>query len=248
MIYASLWLVLGMFALGGVGLWVASIKVAPTERRDRLIKFVSYVFIVYTVIFAAMLGWLILATVMLVVLALGVGELGRALKASRPNTGIFEIGIWAGYLLLGAALLLFARYATAEESVLIYVVVITMDGFSQVSGQLFGRRQIARRVSPAKTAEGIAGGVIMATGASVYLGGLAGLSLMQSMILGGGVMIAAFAGDLAASWVKRRSGLKDFGTVLPGHGGILDRFDSLLVAGPMSILLLRLFNLRNWPV
>ena len=59
MIYAALWLVLGMFALGGVGLWVASIKVAPTERRDRLIKFVSYVFVVYTVIFAAVLGWLI---------------------------------------------------------------------------------------------------------------------------------------------------------------------------------------------
>ena len=75
---------------------------------------------------------------------------------------------------------------------------------------------------------------------------MAGLTLMQSTILGGGAIVAAYAGDLAASWVKRRSGLKDFGTMLPGHGGVLDRFDSLLVAGPMSILLLRLFNLRNW--
>jgi phosphatidate cytidylyltransferase len=248
MIHAALWLILGMFALGGIGLWSASVRVTPAERRSRLIKFLSYVFIVYTVVFAAMLSWLLLAAVMLLILAAGVAELRRALQASRPHIGIFGPGIWTAYFFLGAALLLFARYATAEEAVLVYVVVITMDGFSQVSGQLFGRHQIASRVSPGKTLEGLAGGVLMATAASIFLGGLAGLTLAQSAFLGGGVIGAAYAGDLAASWVKRRSGLKDFGTLLPGHGGILDRFDSLLLAGPMSILLLRLLNLRSWPV
>lgn len=247
MIHAALWLILGMFALGGVGLGVASIKVTPKERRSRLIKFVSYVFIVYAVVCAAMLSSLLLAAVMLLILAVGAIELGRALQASRPHAGIFEPCIWTAYLLLSAALLLFARYATSEEAVLVYVVVITMDGFSQVSGQLFGRHQIARRLSPGKTLEGLAGGVLMATAACFYLGGLAGLTLAQSAILGSGVLGAAYAGDLAASWVKRRTGLKDFGTILPGHGGILDRFDSLLLAGPTSILLLRLLKLRSWP-
>ena len=229
-----------MFALGAVGLAVASIKVTPAERRIRFIKFVSYVFIVYAVVFAALLSSLLLLGVMFLILAIGAAELRRASQASPL--------IWAAYIFLGAALLLFARYATSEEAVLVYVVVVTFDGFSQVGGQLFGRHQIARRVSPGKTLEGLAGGVLMATAACVYLGRLAGLTLAQAAILAGAVLGAAYAGDLAASWVKRRSGLKDFGTILPGHGGILDRFDSLLLAGPMSILLLRLLQLRSWPV
>jgi phosphatidate cytidylyltransferase len=240
MIHAALWLLLGMFALGALGLTAASIKVPSAERRRRLIKFVSYVFIVYAVVFAAQLSWLLLVAVMLLILALGLTELRRASQASPL--------IWIAYLALGAALLLFARYATSEEAVLVYVVVVTFDGFSQVSGQLFGRHQIAPRVSPGKTLEGLAGGVLMAAAACLYLGRLAGLTLAQSAILGSAVLGAAYAGDLAASWVKRRSGLKDFGTLLPGHGGILDRFDSLLLAGPMSILLLRLLQLRSWPV
>ena len=245
MIHAALWLLLGMFALGGVGLSAASIRVTPAERRSRLIKFVSYIFIVYAVVFAAMLSSLLLVAVMLLILAVGATELGRALQASRP---ISQRRIWTAYLFLGAALLLFARYATSEEAVLVYLVVVTFDGFGQVSGQLFGRHQIAPRVSPGKTLEGLAGGVLMATAACIYLGRLAGLTLVQSAILGGAALCAAYAGDLAASWVKRRSGLKDFGSILPGHGGILDRFDSLLLAGPMSILLLRLLKLRSWPV
>ncbi len=129
-----------------------------------------------------------------------------------------------------------------------YVVVVTFDGFSQVSGQLFGRHQIAPRVSPGKTLEGLAGGVPDGY-RRLHLSRTSGPAAQaQSVILAGAVLCSAYAGDLAASWVKRRSGLKDFGTILPGHGGFLDRFDSLLFAGPMSILLLRLLKLRSWSV
>ena len=126
----------------------------------------------------------------------------------------------------------------------VYLVVAFFDGFSQVSGQLFGRHRITPRISPAKTVEGSVGGLIAAILAGVALRGLPDISVMRALILCGEIVFGAFAGDLAASWVKRKSGVKDFGGLLPGHGGVLDRFDSLLFAGPV-VLAIRVM-IRHW--
>lgn len=68
---------------------------------------------------------------------------------------------------------------------------------------------------------------------------MTGLSMGAAAVAWGGLVPAAFVGDLAASWIKRKSGIKDFSQLLPGHGGILDRFDSLMLAAPVAIILLR---------
>jgi len=120
----------------------------------------------------------------------------------------------------------------------VYLVVATFDGFSQVAGNLFGRHLLARKISPSKTVEGTLGGLVLAAAVAVLLHPLVSLSAAQSLAAGGWIVAAGFSGDLLASWVKRMSGVKDFGRILPGHGGVLDRFDSLLFAGPAALLFL----------
>jgi phosphatidate cytidylyltransferase len=75
------------------------------------------------------------------------------------------------------------------------------------------------------------GGGIVALASSILLSSLYGGTLLMSVLLAVGIVVFAFAGDLAASFYKRKFNEKDFGTIIPGHGGFLDRFDSLIAGG-----------------
>jgi phosphatidate cytidylyltransferase len=95
-------------------------------------------------------------------------------------------------------------------------------------GSIAGRRKIAPRISPGKTWEGTLGGVAAAALVVLGISALFGLGRSDAAIAAVTIGPVAFAGDLLESWVKRRAGVKDSGTILPGHGGVLDRIDSLL--------------------
>jgi phosphatidate cytidylyltransferase len=95
-------------------------------------------------------------------------------------------------------------------------------------GSVAGRRKIVPRISPGKTWEGTLGGFGAAALAVLGIAALFGLGRADAAIAAVTIGPAAFAGDLLESWVKRRAGVKDSGTILPGHGGMLDRIDSLL--------------------
>jgi phosphatidate cytidylyltransferase len=120
----------------------------------------------------------------------------------------------------------------------LYVVVAVYDGFSQVTGQWFGRWPLAPRISPGKTVEGVWGGLTAAYVVAMSLGGPMAAGFIVRVALGVGTALACLAGDLAASWVKRASGIKDYSRFLPGHGGVLDRFDSFLAAAALVGLFL----------
>ncbi|HEV2113021.1 MAG TPA: phosphatidate cytidylyltransferase, partial [Terriglobales bacterium] len=119
---------------------------------------------------------------------------------------------------------------SAERAIFLWLVVCAFDGFSQVSGQLLGRHRLAPAISPGKTIEGSAGGLLFAMGMALVLRPVTGLSVLQSLVACCFVVSVALTGDLLASLIKRRSNIKDFSNLLPGHGGILDRFDSFLFA------------------
>ena len=126
------------------------------------------------------------------------------------------------------------------------LAIIATDVGGYVFGSLWGRRLLVPRISPKKTLEGLLGGLALAlvvVGATMALLPLwtdFRLDLPHLLVFGLAVPLAALAGDLFESLVKRWAGVKDTGVFLPGHGGVLDRIDSTLIAVPATYLLVNL--------
>lgn len=129
----------------------------------------------------------------------------------------------------------------------VLVWVWAADTGAYFSGRAFGRHKLAPSVSPGKTVEGLAGGVVLALliVAAVFAGGWLSpeVVLPSLMIVAMLTVLASVLGDLFESMVKRQRGIKDSGTVLPGHGGMLDRIDSVTAALPVLIAGLNWFGL-----
>ena len=117
-----------------------------------------------------------------------------------------------------------------------FILVWTNDTFAYLSGRAFGKTKLFERISPKKTWEGTVGGVILTIGVSYLLSMYTDASdAVYWMVAGAIVSICAILGDLLESLFKRSLDVKDSGTILPGHGGILDRFDAMLFAAPFFV-------------
>jgi len=158
----------------------------------------------------------------------------------RPRNPLV-LGVTGGVVLLPTWLALARMQATPTQLLLVLGIVWIADTAAYVIGRRMGRRALARRISPGKTWEGVIGAV---AAVAVYYGLLwfifgAEMSLQEAVI--GVAMFAAVTalsveGDLFESWMKRQAGFKDSGTLLPGHGGILDRIDGLTASLPIAAL------------
>ena len=160
--------------------------------------------------------------------------------------GLFEIARLAGWrplhtaggaLYLGIGLAgLAALWAGAHRWLLAAILATwAADTVAYLVGSLVGRHKVAPRISPGKSWEGSLAGF---AAAAAVVGLLVGDAGMPAIVVGLGLGPVALAGDLFESWLKRRAGAKDSGALLPGHGGILDRIDSLLFVGPFVVLVL----------
>jgi phosphatidate cytidylyltransferase len=115
---------------------------------------------------------------------------------------------------------------------MLLLLVWGYDTGAYLTGRWLGRRRLIDHVSPSKTLEGLVGGLLTATIAAGIGGWLVGLPAWHALVLGPFIGLAAQAGDLAESLLKRAANRKESGFLIPGHGGMLDRIDSFLFAGP----------------
>lgn len=132
------------------------------------------------------------------------------------------------------ASLLGALGAERAWILLLVLVVWAFDTFAYFAGRRFGRNGFMRHISPSKTMEGVAGGAIAAAVVGALLVAAVGRPWIAGIGFGLLVGAAAQAGDLAESMLKRAAGAKESGTLIPGHGGMLDRVDSFLFAAPVA--------------
>jgi len=126
-------------------------------------------------------------------------------------------------------------FAAGGRGLLLFIVFITEmnDVFQFTWGKMFGRLKIMPKVSPNKTWEGLIGGVITTTVVGYFLRFLTPFSGMEAILICLSVSIVGFIGDVVVSAIKRDIGAKDTGNTIPGHGGILDRIDSLAMTAPV---------------
>jgi phosphatidate cytidylyltransferase len=136
----------------------------------------------------------------------------------------------SGYRLPNALLLLY-----------LMIVVQISDVFQYVFGKLFGRTRLSPAISPSKTVEGLVGGGLTAVLIGAALSGIAPFSPLQAAAMSAVIVIGGFFGGFVLSAIKRDLGVKDWGRMIEGHGGILDRMDSVSFASPLFFHLTRYY-------
>jgi phosphatidate cytidylyltransferase len=200
------------------------------------------------------LGWW-LAIIFLLVLP--IGEILLSKEFSLKNMGYSALGLIYITLSLGLLIHLCLNYDSIRFTpaatgtgpgwlipLLLIIFIWINDTMAYIVGSLIGRTPFAPTISPKKTIEGTVGGMILAVAAAGVYGyywGQQWLSLQHWLALAAIAAVFGTIGDLLESKLKRMAGVKDSGKIMPGHGGFMDRFDSLLLAAPFAWLYVHLF-------
>jgi len=167
-----------------------------------------------------------------------------ALIGTRTDLGRRLIGIGGGLVYLPVCLVCMLWLSHTDSSgfyvVFLYLVVAASDAFGQFTGQIFGRRPLMPRISPAKTLEGALGALLFAALLGASLSPVMHWPFLRGGVTGLIIGLAGLIGDLSESSWKRALGIKDFSAGLGAQGGFLDRFDALIFAAPIFFLLLGL--------
>jgi phosphatidate cytidylyltransferase len=138
--------------------------------------------------------------------------------------------------------LMLAEPDGARRALIFVVLTVCSDTGGYLAGILLGKHPLVPTISPKKTWEGLGGSIVFClTAGAIMVPQLLGGEVWQGLILGLAAVAASTLGDLAESMIKRDLEIKDMGHLLPGHGGIMDRLDSLLVMAPVIWLLLAVF-------
>ena len=178
---------------------------------------------------------------------MGLGVLGSVIMLSffsSSNTLSYSLTVvyFLSLFQISIPLILLALLGESNPLYVLYFfgIIWLSDTGAYVIGSLFGKRKLAPTISPNKTIEGSLGGIVVATLALLYAADIDNVQYSWILILVVTAILGAL-GDLVQSKIKRVCGVKDSGSILPGHGGIYDRIDSSILAAPIYILLLNLF-------
>lgn len=242
MIKTIYFIILAYFVLGGIGFYLINRKKDPAVARESYTKFVAYFFIINILFFSITVNPVLFHYLALMIGLVGVYELFKLFCVRKMVHKAFFVCSLIIYFALLIGFFLFSRLPK-ELILYAFLVLSIFDAFSQISGQLFGKTKIMPRISPNKTLGGLIGGALFAIASAFVLNNLYKGTLLNSVVLAIGIVIFAFLGDIAASFYKRKFEVKDYSKLIPGHGGFLDRFDSLIAGGAWVAFAIYLLNL-----
>lgn len=162
-------------------------------------------------------------------------------RPTQPKDNLGKIVKLIGYVIIPFLLIIKLPFLTAEYNPFViigmFIMIWANDTFAYIVGKTIGKNKLFERISPKKTIEGFIGGVVF-TVAGAYILSLYYTFLSPLQWMGFAAIVAVFGtlGDLVESKMKRVAGVKDSGNIMPGHGGILDRLDSVVFAIPFLFL------------
>ncbi|HEV2086750.1 MAG TPA: phosphatidate cytidylyltransferase [Cryptosporangiaceae bacterium] len=233
--------VLVLAAAAVLGGWELVRAIQPIEARPPVVPLavggIATIAMAWAAGVEALMLGLLLTVVAVVVWRIPDGPVGF----QRDVTAAALVAVYIPFL-AGFAVLLVTPPDGAYRVIAFIATVVCSDVGGYVVGVRFGRHPMAPTVSPKKSWEGMAGSLAACAVAGVcFLVFFFGAAWWQGVLFGLALAVAATLGDLAESMLKRDLGIKDMSTLLPGHGGLMDRLDSLLLAAPIAYLLLELF-------
>ncbi len=212
------------------------ISIKNPQKKSPWKKYVTYNLLLILNIILLLLGSNLYVLFGIILIVIGYVELIRVAIEGQLEIEklIFSLAIFS---ILAFSFTYFLYSKPAIEILFFYFSVIIFDAFSQISGQLFGKSKITS-ISPNKTFEGVVGGFFVTVLAQFFVLGY-DFSVPNRTIFVSGMIVCVFAffGDLLASFYKRQVGVKDFSDLLPGQGGILDRYDSWIFVSVILIWL-----------
>ncbi len=230
-------LILVYFTIGGVSMIFITKNKETAFRKKNWLKYFVYLVIMNLLFVSIIFDPILFHYLAVFILVLGFYEISRLIYQSKK----LMVG-FISLILFFCFAIVFYQFSFLPQKYLFYTLFITMvfDSFSQLSGQLFGKNKLPLKISPNKTYQGLAGGLLTSILTSILIRDLLSINIVQAIFLGAGFSGFAFIGDLLASYCKRKFNVKDFSRIIPGHGGVLDRFDSLLPAAAFMYLILKL--------
>jgi phosphatidate cytidylyltransferase len=234
-------IILIYYLLGTIGIYLINRRKEPQVKHKAWIKHINYFIITSIVFFSIAINPVVFRILAVLIIIVSFYELYKLFRESGFNYSKF---FWFAICILALSSIGFYFFSHMDKGVILFAFLILsiFDGFSQVSGQLFGRIKLSPKISPDKTVEGLIGGALIAVLSAFVFKNLITAPTLKAILLAVVVVIFAFIGDSAKSLYKRKYNVKDFSNLIPGHGGFLDRFDSLIAGGAGVALLSILVN------
>lgn len=230
MIHAIYVIILIYFLFGGLGFYIINRKKDHVTARKSYLKFATYFLIINLLFFSITIHPVVFRYIGAFIVVGGFLELFKLFSKSGYKRQVFFILSIIIFSILALGFILFT--GLNQELILFSFLVLSIfDSFSQITGQLWGKRKIFPITSPNKTVGGLIGGSLVAIASGVLLNTLYPGPFFKLAFMSAGIAFFAFLGDIIASYYKRKYDAKDYNNLIPGHGGILDRFDSLIAGG-----------------
>ena len=221
--------------IGAIGMSIANKKAVKKVRQQRWLKYFMYILITGIVVLGVFFNFIIWVAAIIVTASLlellGVNFFKNKIPFLQTVLSLILFSLIAG------GFLFFIDSFNYSFLLFIYFQVLVFDGFCQITGQIFGKHQLAPQISAAKTVEGLIGGWLFCLIAAMLAANWINISLSVAILYGILTGLSSFAGDMLASWYKRKVNVKDYSAWLPGQGGFLDRFDSFLMTASIYYLL-----------